>query len=642
MARYERSTGSALYGGGNKVSDDPSSIINEYLELIREKLPESIADDVITELETYMLETARDLGENNEITLESAKRVVAQFGAPGEVADEYRYSMLPETIPEDDIPAEILKETSEGDRKQQIQEPEKTSPRELGVDPTTRYSTFFFKSFALTVMWAGIVFVLIIISGPLWSPSSFTYWPYIFLGIEVTFVTIILLARSLYLKRKKTILWKRSYPDWSILQILVTLPENAVKDTGSKLKHLDIAASFVGVLLCIPMLLVWNHPWFILTGIPAIILLILRIRIIVRKLDKEKDPYEKSRLEFGINFSLLVVLDSSINLLFNVRLPWNMLIWFVTPLLAIFVPLFGTVLLLQVLTGAQNLWWKTEEQLTVGEGESTKERDPSEQGVKKGVALKGVRMFVSISGRLLLFISLPFLARLFLQPYTSYYYWEPLPSFVFFAVLLAGIISIGYCIGRGLMIKFFDSSTFIGTRTRLEAIIDLGISCYILAGLAAITTSSHSIGILQYLMLSISDIFEVSYNLGSIVVGFQFTAILLAFAGLPVRIIGNILEFWSERKFIAAMRIQDSSMILFVTLALFATSDYIRYIVTGNTHLILFFFPIYFLIAGYLTYQMVASGIKIEEIKEKEQKEKLISKKSQRVHSMNDNTAMAN
>ena len=61
MARYERSTGSALYGGGNKVSDDPSIIINEYLELIREKLPESIADDVITELETYMLETARDL-----------------------------------------------------------------------------------------------------------------------------------------------------------------------------------------------------------------------------------------------------------------------------------------------------------------------------------------------------------------------------------------------------------------------------------------------------------------------------------------------------------------------------------------------------------------------------------------------------
>ncbi len=640
MAKYERSISSAFYGGGNKVSDGPASIINEYLELIREKLPESIADDVITELETYMLETARDLGDNNEITLESAKKVVAQFGAPGEVADEYRYSMLPETIPEEDIPTEIVRETGKIDMKQQAKEPKKTPPRELGVDPTSRYSTFFFKSFSLTVMWAVIVSIITTVLGPIWFES----WQLIFIIIPVFFVTIILLAHTWYLKRNKVILWKRSYPDWSIFQILVTLPENSVPNLRTKTKRLDIAASIVGVLLFTPIILVWSQPWCILIGIPVVILLISRIMIIVRKLDLEKDPYEKSRLEFGINFSLLVFLESSIywlsNMYLNMYLLWKMYIWLVNPLLAIFIPLFGTVLLFQVLTGAQNLWWKTEEQLTVGEGESTKERDPSEQGFKKGVALKGVRMFVSISGRLLLFISIPFLLRLLLQPNTGYYFWEPLPSFVFIAVLFAGIVAIGYCIGRGLMIHFFNSSTFIGTRTRLEAIIDLGISCYILAGVAAFTTSLHSIDILHYLMLYASEIFEVSYTLGSLVVGMQVTAILLAFTGLPVRIIGNILEFWSERKHIAAMRIQDSSMILFVALALFATSDYFGYIVTGNVHLINFFYLMYFLIAGYLTYQMVASGIKIEEIKE--QKEKLISKKSQRVHSMNDNTAMAN
>jgi len=550
--------------------------------------------------------------------------------------------MLPETIPEEDIPTEIVRETGKIDRKQQAKEPEKTPPRELGVDPTSRYSTFFFKSFSLTVMWAVIVTVVTTLIGPIWLQN----WQLIFIIIPVIFVTIILLAHTWYLKKNKVILWKRSYPDWSIFQILVTLPENSVPNLGTKTKRLDIAASIVGVLLFIPIILVWSQPWCTLIGIPVVILLILRIRIIVRKLDLEKDPYEKSRLEFAINFSLLVLLESSIywlfNMYINMYLLWNMYILLVNPLLTIFIPLFGTVLLFQVLTGVQNLWWKTEEQLTIGEGEPTKERDPSEQGFKKGIALKGVRMFVGISGRLLLFISLSFLVRLFLQPNTGYYYWEPLPSFVFFAVLLAGIIAFGYCIGRGLMIKFFDSSTFIGTRTRLEAIIDLGISCFILASLAAFTTSLHSIDILHYLMLNNSEIFEVSYNLGSIVVGFQVTAILFAFTGLPVRIIGNILEFWSERKLIAAMRIQDSSIILFVTLTLLATGDYIRYIVTGNSHLILFFFPIYFLIAGYFTYQMVASGIKIEEIKEKEQKEKLISKKSQSVHSMNDNTAMAN
>jgi len=622
------------------MSNDPANIINEYLELIREKLPESIADDVITELETYMMETARDQGEDGQITAESAKKVVAQFGAPGEVADEYRYSMLPETIPEEDMPTEIVRETGKIDRKQQAKEPEKTPPRELGVDPTSRYSTFFFKSFSLTVMWAVIVTVVTTLIGPIWLQN----WQLIFIIIPVIFVTIILLAHTWYLKKNKVILWKRSYPDWSIFQILVTLPENSVPNLGTKTKRLDIAASIVGVLLFIPIILVMSQPWCTLIGIPVVILLILRIRIIVRKLDLEKDPYEKSRLEFAINFSLLVLLESSIywlfNMYINMDLLWNMYILLVNPLLTIFIPLFGTVLLFQVLTGVQNLWWKTEEQLTIGEGEPTKERDPSEQGFKKGIALKGVRMFVSISSRLLLFISIPFLLRLLLQPNTDYYFWGPLPSFVFFAVLLAGIISIGYCIGRGLMIHFFDSSTFIGTRTRLEAIIDLSISCYILVGLAAFTTSLQSIDILHYLMLTASEIFEVSYTLGSLVVGMQVMAILLAFTGLPVRIIGNILEFWSERKHIAAMRIQDSSLILFVTLAPPATSDYIRYIVTGNSHLIIFFFTMYFLIAGYLTYQMVASGIKIEEIKE--QKEKLISKKSQRVHSMNDNAAMAN
>lgn len=617
------------------MSNDPANIIDEYLALIREKLPESIADDVITELETYMIETARDQGEDGQITVESAKKVVAQFGAPGEVADEYRFSMLPETIPEEDIPPEIMQETVE---EPKIVEPEKPAPKVQGVDPTTSYSMFFIKSFLLMVFWAVIVTILTTPLGPIWIRE----FNLIYIIFPVVCVTVFLLAQMSYLKGKKTILWKRSYPDWSIFQTLVTLPENSIPEAGTNLNRLDIVVSFIGVLIFAPTALQWNHPIGFIIGIPAAILFIVRIKLAVRKLDEDKDPYEKSRLEFGVNLSLLVLLESSIIWLFDFFIPWGNypIIHLIGPFIATFVVLLGPVLLFQLLVGAQNLWWKTEEQLTVGEGESTKERDPSEQGFKKGVALKGVRMFVSISGRLLLFISIPFLLRLLLQPNTGYYFWEPLPSFVFIAVLFAGIVAIGYCIGRGLMIHFFNSSTFIGTRTRLEAIIDLGISFYILAGVAAFTTSLHSRGILHYLMLYASEIFEVSYTLGSLVVGMQVTAILLAFTGLPVRIIGNILEFWSERKHIAAMRIQDSSMILFVALALFATSDYFGYIVTGNVHLINFFYLMYFLIAGYLTYQMVASGIKIEEIKEK--KEKLISKKSQRVHSMNDTTAIAN
>ncbi|MGY5878694.1 MAG: hypothetical protein RTV31_00530 [Candidatus Thorarchaeota archaeon] len=621
------------------MSDNPAGIINEYLTLVREKLPETIADDVITELETYMLETARDLGDDGQITVESAKKVVSQFGAPGEVADEYRFSMLPETIPEQDIPLEIKQEAVE---ELKIVEPEEQVPKVQGVDPTTSYSMFFIKSLLLTIFWASLVSIIPFMFVPYWALGL----QLIFIIIPVLCVTVFLLVQTFYLMGKKTILWKRSYPDWTIFQTLVTLPENSIPEAGANLTRLDVVVSLIGVLIFAPTILQWNHPIGYMIGIPAAILFITRIKIANRKLDEDKDPYEISRLEFGVNLSLLVLLESSIYWLFTMHSPWSWypILYFVGPFIITFVILFGPVLLFQLLVGAQNLWWKTEDQPAQIESESTEdsteEEDSIKHEVKKGFLSKGLSMFIGITSRLLLFISLPFLLRLLLQPNIAYSNWEPLPSFVFIVVLIAGIVAIGYCIGRGLMIHFFNSSTFIGTRTRLEAIIDLGISWFILASLAAFTTSLHSIDILHYLMLNASEIFEVSYTLGSLVVGLQVTAILLAFTGLPVRIIGNILEFWSERKLIAAMRIQDSSIILFAALALFATSDYFGYIVTGNAILIIFFFTMYFLIAGYLAYQMVASGMKIKEITE--QKERVISEKSQRVHSMNNNTSITN
>ena len=98
---------------------EPDQVIEEYLALVKEHLPESISEDVITELRTYMLETARDLGAG-EVTLQSAKKVVAQFGAPSEVAEEYKYSMLPDSIPDEgDSPSDerqiqrVVQETEE-------------------------------------------------------------------------------------------------------------------------------------------------------------------------------------------------------------------------------------------------------------------------------------------------------------------------------------------------------------------------------------------------------------------------------------------------------------------------------------------------------------------------------------------------
>jgi len=636
MAEHEQSTGSAFYGGGNQMSDDPGNIINEYLTLVREKLPEVIADDVITELESYMLETARDQGKDGQITVESAKKVVAQFGA----ADEYRFSMLPETIPEEDIPIEIKQD--QGEKEQKKVEPAEDPPKVPGVDPTTSYQTFFIKSLILTIVWASLVSIIPMMFIPSWVLGI----QLMFIIIPIAIVTVILLVQTYYLKGEKTILWKRSYPEWSIVQTLVTLPENAIPEAGTNLNRLDIIASAIGLLIFAPTTLVWSHPISTLTAIPAVFLLGARIKLIVRKLDEDKEPLEKAKQEFVVNLSLLIILESSIYWFFNMYQQWNPFLFFIGPSILIYILLFGPVLLFQLVVGTQNLWWKTEEQFAtveiVAREESvpTEEKDSPKQDLKIGVVSKGFRMFFGISGRLLLFLSVPLLVRFLTAPNIGDIYGDPIPGFTLIAIFLAVILVIGYCIGRKLMTKFLGSSTFIGTRTRLEAIIDFGISCYLLGSIIAFTASLHSIGILQYLTLSASDIFAESYNLGSVVVGIEFTAIIFAITGLPVRIIGNILEFCSERKYIAAMRIQDSSMILFATLALFCTSYYIKYIVTGNSHLINFFFLMYLLIAVYLAYQMVASGMKIEEICE--QKEKAISEKSQKVQSMSNNTTMAN
>ena len=86
------------------------------------------------------------------------------------------------------------------------------------------------------------------------------------------------------------------------------------------------------------------------------------------------------------------------------------------PFIVSFVVLFGPVLLFQLVVGAQNLWWKTEEQPAPIESESTEKEDPIKHEAKKGFVSKGPRMAISIIGRILLFLALPLIVQFFLVP----------------------------------------------------------------------------------------------------------------------------------------------------------------------------------------------------------------------------------
>ena len=63
-------------------------LIEEYIELVKSRLPKSIADDVSSEIESYLEAAAADIGQGN-ITEDSAKAAIAAFGSPADVAEEY-------------------------------------------------------------------------------------------------------------------------------------------------------------------------------------------------------------------------------------------------------------------------------------------------------------------------------------------------------------------------------------------------------------------------------------------------------------------------------------------------------------------------------------------------------------------------
>lgn len=67
-------------------SEDAMSIIEEYLEEVRRYLPEDIADDVIAELRTHIIDKAEDMG---GLTPENVLTILHNLGPPRKLASKY-------------------------------------------------------------------------------------------------------------------------------------------------------------------------------------------------------------------------------------------------------------------------------------------------------------------------------------------------------------------------------------------------------------------------------------------------------------------------------------------------------------------------------------------------------------------------
>jgi len=75
------------------MNEDPYAEVDDYLNLVQSHLPDEIADEIIHEIRTYLVDMAQELG-HGQVSIESARRSIARFGAPFEIAQEYSRSIL--------------------------------------------------------------------------------------------------------------------------------------------------------------------------------------------------------------------------------------------------------------------------------------------------------------------------------------------------------------------------------------------------------------------------------------------------------------------------------------------------------------------------------------------------------------------
>jgi len=457
-------------------------------------------------------------------------------------------------------------------------------------------------------MWAIIVSIGTSPIGPIWvSPAGA-----LMIIAQVFIVVSVLLVRYIDLKRNNVILWKRSYPDWSDLQKFVTLPENGLPSFGKKRLIFDILVSIFGILSITSVTFFSNYPFFTLfIGIPSIVLLASRILVSVKKLNDERDPYERSRVEFGINLALLTILDGSVFWLFSYPYHYrNMYTSFAIFPVVIFVLLGGVVLLFEVLVEAQNLWWKTEKKVS-------EEQQSKIVTIRKDILRKGGTLLVKIIGWLLIVDSIIiYLSLVFAPEYISMLYFSRFVGLIG-AIALSISLVIVYCLTRYLRIKHYNSSTFVGRRTRLEALVDSIISIFLIvliSGFAFGTLSDeNSYRIIHFF----PNLFDISINLGEIVIGMDFLLLLLVIIALILRIHGNILEFKPELKIDAAKRMQKSGKLMLIVLPLIAGGELIHYtsIYSSYASITVASFYFFFMITiFFVAFQVIASELKVKEL----------------------------
>ncbi len=337
MENVEQPAGHASEGGGANMSNDAEQIIETYLTLIQQNLPDCILHEVIPEIRDYLIASATELG-GGEMTESSAKKAVARFGAPSEVAEEYKSSML--------LKDEPSLSTKEADPPEAQDDLDNDTYESVMEEETTRRvipDAIAFGQYMLAVLiWSMVVLVL---SGG-FMPTFFILTLPLVAGASIFVVAYFIVSRRSLAKFVDA-----DSPKWPFYRRIFSLPRPVPVPDRSAIMKFSIHASMVGGITCFFLsFAVLNFAFY---GIPAGLLLLLRAVLV----DKQIHSFaRKNRARYSLIYDLLCLVLMSwafLSLLYNV---WSGI--FLVSLFAIMDLAFGGYLLFNISVNSERIWAK--------------------------------------------------------------------------------------------------------------------------------------------------------------------------------------------------------------------------------------------------------------------------------------------
>jgi hypothetical protein len=402
---------------------------------------------------------------------------------------------------------------------------------------------------------------------------------------------------SYYLKRKRTILWKRSYPEWPFVQRFLTFPENAIKELPDVVISIDVLGSLIGVaLVLLSSLFAPSSLYIPLIGIPTSVALLVKAFYSGKRMNAE-NPMEYIKGELASTFAALLLIDSSqiwitssfweISYLFRTAF-WNYsIIW-------------GAVLLFQLIVRGGDFWWDIDDSKPKLTTYKTGKLLESNKNIAGSTILR-------IIGWTILFTVIPTYCLMISPNIYTPWFAAGLIALYFGPVFLSPVVL--YFLFRRWIIKKGISKHIIGNRSRLEAVGDLGIAVFLFFEIIF----SGIIWLDQYYLVEQYHLVYFDFGTTGVLyfmIGYFSSYLLLIFA-LVLRIIGDCLEF-SRNRIYASESIMISGRVLIIALSIKVGIDILSY---NNILFPLNLYPTILFLAVLIAFQVETTQFKVREMK---------------------------